>query len=37
VLQPSELAIDQDQIQNMNKELEDAAAMELPEGEDDEF
>jgi hypothetical protein len=37
VLQPSELAIDQEQIQNMNKELEDAAAMELPEGEDDEF
>jgi hypothetical protein len=38
VLQPSEIAIDQDQIQNMNKELEDAANMELPEGEgDDDF
>jgi hypothetical protein len=37
VLQPSEIAIDQDQISNMNKELEDAAGMDLPEGEDDEF
>ena len=38
VLQPSEIAIDQDQIQNMNKELEDAANMDLPEGEgDDDF
>ena len=38
VLQPSEIAIDQDQIQNMNKELEEAANMDLPEGEgDDDF
>lgn len=37
VLQPSEIAIDHDQIQTMNKELEDAAAMELPEGEEDDF
>lgn len=37
VLQPSEIAIDHDQIQTMNKELEDAAAMELPEGEDEDF
>lgn len=38
VLQPSEIQIDQDQIQTMAKELEDAAAMELPEGgEDDDF
>jgi len=38
VLQPSEVVIDQDQINNMTKELEDAAAMELPEGgEDDDF
>jgi hypothetical protein len=29
--------IDQDQIHAMNQELENAAAMELPEGEDDEF
>ena len=36
VLQPSEIAIDHDQIQNMNKELEDAAAMDLPEGGEDE-
>ena len=36
-LQPGEVAIDHDQIQNMNKELEDAAAMELPEGEDEDF
>jgi len=37
VLQPSEIAIDQDQIHNMNKELEDAAGMDLPEGEEDDF
>jgi GTP-binding nuclear protein Ran len=37
VLQPSEIAIDQDQIQNMNQELADAANMDLPEGEDEEF
>jgi hypothetical protein len=38
VLQPSEIAIDQDQIQNMNKELEDAANMDLPEGDgEDDF
>jgi hypothetical protein len=37
VLQPVEIAIDQEHIQNMNKELEDAAAMDLPEGEDEEF
>ena len=37
VLQPSEIAIDHDTIQTMNKELEDAALMELPEGEDDDF
>ena len=37
VLQPSEIAIDQDQIVNMNKELEDAAGMDLPEGDDEEF
>jgi hypothetical protein len=37
VLQPIDIAIDQDHIQSMNKELEDAAAMELPEGEDEEF
>lgn len=36
VLQPSEIAIDQEQIQNMNKELEDAAGMDLPEGGEDE-
>lgn len=37
VLQPSEIAIDQDQIQTMNKELEDAAAMELPGEEEEDF
>ena len=37
VLQPSEIAIDQDQIAMMNKEIEDAAGMELPEGEDQDF
>jgi hypothetical protein len=37
VLQPSEVIIDQDQIQTMTKELEDAANMELPEGEDEDF
>jgi hypothetical protein len=37
VLQPSEIAIDQDQIQNMNKELEDAAGMELPADENEDF
>jgi GTP-binding nuclear protein Ran len=37
VLAPTEVVIDQDQIHNMNKELEDAAAMELPEGEDEDF
>lgn len=37
VLQPSEVVIDQDQIQSMNKELEEAANMELPEGENEEF
>jgi hypothetical protein len=38
VLQPCEIAIDHDQIANMNKELEDAANMDLPEGEgDDDF
>jgi len=37
MLQPSDIAIDADQIHNMNKELEDAANMELPEGEDEDF
>jgi len=37
VLQPSEIAIDHDQIQTMNKELEDAAAMELPGDEEEDF
>jgi len=37
VLQPSEVVIDQDQIHTMNKELEDAANMDLPEGEDEDF
>ncbi len=37
VLQPTDIAIDQYQIQNMNKEVEDAACTELPEVEDDEF
>lgn len=37
VLQPSEVLIDADQIQSMNQELDAAANMELPEGEDDEF
>jgi hypothetical protein len=38
VLQPSEITINQDEIQNINKELEDAANMDLPEGEgDDDF
>jgi hypothetical protein len=29
--------IDQDQISQMNQELLDAAKMELPEGEDEDF
>lgn len=37
ILQPSEVAIDQDQIETMNKELEDAAGMELPEGDNEDF
>ena len=37
VLQPCEIAIDQEQIQSMNKELEDAAGMELPAGDDEDF
>jgi hypothetical protein len=37
VLQPCEIAIDHDQIQNMNKELEDAAGMELPLDENEDF
>jgi GTP-binding nuclear protein Ran len=37
VLEPGEFTIDTEQIQSMNQELVDAANMELPEGEDDEF
>jgi hypothetical protein len=37
VLQPSDVFIDQDQISQMNQELLDAAKMELPEGEDEDF
>jgi GTP-binding nuclear protein Ran len=37
ILQASEVVIDQDQIETMNRELEDAAGRELPEGEDDDF
>jgi len=37
VLQPSDVLIDQDQINQMNQELADAAKMELPEGDDEDF
>jgi len=37
LLQPGEVTIDADQIQTMNQELEAAAGMELPEGEEDDF
>ena len=37
VLQPSEIAIDETQIKQMESELQDAAGMELPEGEEDDF
>jgi hypothetical protein len=37
VLQPSDVFIDQDQIAVMNQELADAAKMELPEGEEEDF
>jgi len=37
VLQPGDVFIDQDQINAMNGELEEAANMELPEGEDENF
>jgi len=36
-LQPAETQIDTDQITQMNQELDAAAQMELPEGEDEEF
>jgi len=34
LLQPSEVNIDQNQLAEMNKELEEAANMELPEDDD---
>ena len=37
LLQPEEVQIDQEQIQTMNKELEEVAGMELPEGDDEDF
>jgi hypothetical protein len=37
VLLPGDVIIDQEQINAMNQELADAAAMELPEGEDEDF
>ena len=37
LLQPTEVVIDDEQIQTMQKELEDVAGMELPEGEDEDF
>ena len=37
VLQPSEVVIDQEQINAMNLELQEAGQMELPEGEDEDF
>lgn len=37
VLEPGEFTIDAEQVQSMNQELADAAEMELPVGEDDEF
>lgn len=37
LLQPTEVDIDAEQITTMQKELEDVAGMELPEGEDEDF
>jgi len=37
ILQPGEVFIDENQITAMNKELDEAAEMELPEGDDDNF
>jgi GTP-binding nuclear protein Ran len=37
VLQPSEIAIDESQIQAMNAEIQEAAAMELPADENEDF
>ena len=37
LLQPAEMNMDNDHIQQMNHELEQAAQMELPEGEDEAF
>jgi hypothetical protein len=37
LLQPEEVIIDQEQIQTMTKEVEDAAQMDLPEGDDEDF
>jgi hypothetical protein len=36
-LAPTEVVIDQDHLQSMAQELEDAAGMELPEGEEEDF
>ena len=37
VLQPGEVVIDPDQLRAIEQETNDAAAMELPEGDDDDF
>jgi hypothetical protein len=37
VLAPVDLIIDQEHIQQMNQELDAAAQMELPEGDDEHF
>ena len=38
VLQPCEIQLDENHIQTMTKEIEEAANMELPEGDDgDDF
>jgi hypothetical protein len=37
ILAATEVAIDQDHLNSMQQELEAAAEMELPEGEDEDF
>ena len=37
VLQPSEIAIDESQVNVMNQELQEAAQMELPVDENEDF